>query len=338
MAEALISKFTPEKPAVSVPGLLEIKERLAGLRPSPILREKSRLLDRIIQQCLGLKVETTMPRAEVVPGEALSLHYDASVTSDSVPVRWVAVRYPSLGSETAIGLDLVPGKPATRDAAQALPAGTPLTQPYWLRREPRQGIFTVSDPELIGRPENPPAMPLEQVFQVGGQTVVLPDEPVQMTGRSGAESARRLEVISPVWLKFTSEVGLFAPKAAREVTVELTATRPSLKGELRLRVPEGWEVSPASRPFQLPSSGARVQVAFTITAPSQATTAAVTAQAQVGDKTYDNDQVRLSYPHIPSQLLQPRARMRAVCLELAVRGQRVGYLLVGAVHECATGS
>ena len=169
-------------------------------------------------------------------------------------------------------------------------------------------------------------MPLEQVFQVGGQTVVLPDEPVQMTGESGAESARRLEVISPVWLKFTSEVGLFAPKAAREVTVELTATRPSLKGELRLRVPEGWEVSPASRPFQLPSSGARVQVAFTITAPSQATTAAVTAQAQVGDKTYDNDQVRLSYPHIPSQLLHPRARMRAVCLELAVRGQRVGYL------------
>lgn len=326
MSESVLTKFDGADPAASVADLLKIKARLAGLPTDSVLQEKSRLLDRIIRQCLGLKVATTVPRAEVVPGETLSLHYETLVTSAPVPVRWMAVRYPSLGQETEVGMDLVPGRPATRDATETLPASTPLTQPYWLRQVPGQGIFTVNDPELIGRPENPAALPLEQVFQVGDQTLVLPDEPVQRSGASDATSDRRLEVISPVSLKFSSEVGLFAPKAVREIAVELTAARPNLKGELRLRVPEGWEVSPARRKFQLGNSGARERLVFRVTAPRQPTTAIVSAQAQIAGKSYDNDQVRLSYPHIPSQLLQPRARLRAVCLDLAVRGKRIGYL------------
>ena len=39
-------------------------------------------------------------------------------------------------------------------------------------------------PALIGRPENPPVFPVEQVFEVGGQTLVVPDEPVQVDGGS----------------------------------------------------------------------------------------------------------------------------------------------------------
>ena len=37
----------------------------------PVVTEKRRQLDRAIQGCLGLVVETTVPRAEVVPGEVL---------------------------------------------------------------------------------------------------------------------------------------------------------------------------------------------------------------------------------------------------------------------------
>ncbi|MGH7967830.1 MAG: LmbE family protein, partial [Limisphaerales bacterium] len=316
----------PADPAASVPDLLNIKTRLAKLAPSPVLQEKNRLLDRIVRQCLGLKIETTLSRAEAVPGETLSLHEIASVTSGSVPVRWVAVRYPSLGTETAIGMDLAPGQPAARDSTEALPAGTPLTQPYWLREDRSQGMFSVRNPELIGRPENPSVMPLEQVFKVGDQTLVFPDEPVQIARDSGQDSARRLDAISPVSLKFTSQVGLFAPKATREVTVELTAARPDLNGDLRLNAPKGWEVSPPRRSFNLALAGAHDRLTFSVTAPSQATTATIAAQAQISGKVYDNEQVRIDYPHIPSQLLQPPARLRAVCLDLAVRGHRVGYL------------
>jgi hypothetical protein len=34
-------------------------------------------------------------------------------------------------------------------------------------------MFRVDDASLIGRPENPPAIPVEDVFLVGGQTLVV---------------------------------------------------------------------------------------------------------------------------------------------------------------------
>ncbi len=39
-------------------------------------------------------------------------------------------------------------------------------------------MFRVDDASLIGLPENPPAMPVEDVFTVGGQKLVVRDEAV----------------------------------------------------------------------------------------------------------------------------------------------------------------
>ena len=44
----------------------------------------------------------------------------------------------------------------------------------------------------------------------------------------------------------------------------------------------------------------------------------------------------INYPHIPLLLLQPSARLKAVCLNLAIRGQNIGYLpgAGDSVAEC----
>ncbi len=101
-------------------------------------------------------------------------------------------------------------------------------------------MFHVSDPALIGRPENPPAFPVEYVFDVGGQTLVVSTEPVAATESGNPAVRRRLDVIPPVSLRFTSGVQLFAPGAARPVTVELTAARARAAGTVRLEAPAGW--------------------------------------------------------------------------------------------------
>ncbi len=74
------------------------------------------------------------------------------------------------------------------------------------------------------------------------------------------------------------------------------------------------------------TAGERKKFSFTITAPAQAATAQITARAKIGNKIYDNQRIEISYPHIPMQLLQPPARIKAVSLDLAIRGKKVGYL------------
>ena len=373
LADEIIAQFNAQNPAASVSALLGLRSRLAGLARDPVMDEKRRQLDRILQACLGLSVETVASQAEVVPGETMSLHLAATVKSD-VPVRWIGVRYPgSVGSMQSnqdlprfqsdhpvddVGasleansegrspasrllqlndsgsarpagspVELKPGESAVRTASRTLPAGTPLSQPYWLRAEPTAGVFRVDDAALIGRPENPPVFPIEQVFEVGGQTLVVPDEPVQlMNDATRGEFRRRLEVVAPVALKFMTPVRLFGPGAARQVEVEVTAFRPNEVGTLRLAVPAGWTVAPAAREFRLAAVRDQMRLEFTVTAPPRPAEGSITADADIGGMQYASERVEIHHAHIPPLLLQPPARLKAVSVNLAIRGKNVGYI------------
>jgi LmbE family N-acetylglucosaminyl deacetylase len=323
----VIAKFNPQDPAASVPALLKIKKRLAGLaKDDPIVNEKRQLLDSIIKDCLGLTVETTIPQAEVVPGETLNLHLSAALKSNVVPVRWVAARYPSIKTKYVVDAELSANAPASRNSVETLPANTPVSQPYWLREPQTAGMFRVDDPTLIGRPESPPVFPIEQVFNVDGQTLIVPDQPVQMTADRATGETRELEVISPVTLSQASDVELFAPGAARPMTIAVTATRPDVSGSLRLNAPSGWAVSPATQSFHLAAAGDQAQFTFTVTAPTQPASAGITAEAEIDGRRYDNGRVVINYSHIPLLLLQPRAECKAVCLNLNVNAHNIGYL------------
>lgn len=325
-ADGVIAQFNAANPAASVPALLALRSRLATLAADPVVDEKRRQLDRILQACLGLSVETVVPTAEVVPGQTLNLRHTAIVRSE-FPVRWLAVRYPSTKGELSQAIDLRPNQEAGRDTTQTLPSRTPLSQPYWLREEHTPGMYRVDDPALIGQPENPPAFPIEQAFEIQGQELVIPDEPAQVGQDSAkAEVRRRLAVIAPVALKFVSEVRLFAPSSTRPVEVELTAFRPEVEGTMELGAPAGWRVAPANQPFRLKTVGARTRLSFRVSAPAQLATGRITASVQIKGARYDNQRVEIRYPHIPTQLLQPPARLEAVSLELATCGHRVGYV------------
>jgi len=321
LADELIADFNATNLDANVDGLLKLKSALAALPADRIVDEKKKKLDHILQTCLGLETETTMAQAEVVPGEALKLHHAVTVRS-GIPVRWVGTRHPAIKEEFAStgAQNLTTGQPASRDESITLPATTPLTQPYWLREEPGVGMFHVGYPALIGRAENPPAFPIEQVFEVGGQTLVVPGEPVQV------ETHRRLDVIPPVSLHFVSDVKLFAPGSAHPVAIELTAARANSSGTLKLIVPDGWKLSPASQSFDLVNVGEKKQFTFTLTAPATPASATITASAQIGKATYDNDRTEIAYKHIPHILLQPAARMKAVSFDLATRGKHIGYV------------
>jgi hypothetical protein len=246
--------------------------------------------------------------------------------SAPVQVRWLGVRYPLTAHQSSSVLTLEPSREAKRAATEILPASTPLTQPYWLRAEGTTGMFRVDDASLIGRPENPPAFPVEQVFEVDGQTLVIADEPVQLVTRAGVPTRRRLDVIAPVALSFPAEVRLFEPGAARKVEVTVTAMRAGSAGTLRLSVPAGWKFSPATQPFRLTSSSDSARLTFEVTAPAQPITVPITATAVVNGKPYETGRVVIDYPHIPLQLLQSQARLKAVSVNLATRGRNVGYV------------
>ncbi len=326
LAQEALQQFKPGDPSASVPALLVLKAKLAALGADPVVGEKRRQLDHILQECLGLSVETLISRADVVPGEDFKLR-ESAVVSSSVPVTWTAVRTPGTGREIRHDTDLRANVPSVREAKRTLPAGTPFSGPYWLREESTPGMFRVDDPAMIGRPESPPAIPVEYVFGVGGQTLVVEDH-ARYAAADAAKGRVLLDpnVIPPVSLGFGSAVALFSPGSTRKVTVDVLSARDRVSGTLRLKAPPEWDVSPRGQSFQLKAAGDKASLTFEVTAPNVSTTGEIDADAEVAGAHFGNRRVEISYPHIPPQLLQPPARLKAVSLVLAIRGHRVGYL------------
>lgn len=321
-----ISSFDALSPEKSVPALFAIRKALRALPQAPVIAEKIAKLDRLLTACLALYVETVTPSAEVVPGEVLKLKH-VVINRGKQAVRWMGVQGPGASIPTTAPVALAPNKPATRETAPVLPADTRVTQPYWLEEPGTPGMFTVADAALIGTPENAPAFPIRHTFDVGGETLEVADEPLQVVGDPvRGELRRALRVIPPVSMEFVRTLELFAPKQARAVEVELTAARAGVMGDVKLTMPVGWTVTPARQGYALASAGDTARVSFTAIAPAAPSTARVTVTATVGSAEYHRRRVDIRYDHIPPQIMQPPAMCLAVCLDLKTAGKRVGYL------------
>lgn len=342
LVDDAIAKFNATNPSASVPALFALRTHLDGLKSTdPLVAEKRADLDRIITACLGLTVETTTPKAEVLAGDSLALTHSVEL-SGPLPVLWVAMRYPATGTSKSdhkvnIALRTPENTSYSSSASATVPASTRASQPYWLREEGSPGVFHVAEPALLGEPENPPVFPVEFVFDVGGQRVVVPDEPVQLVAAvPEAQQRRRLAVIPPVSLRLSSDVYLVAPGATKQVTVEVTAARTRANGKLRLEVPAGWAISTGPQDFRLPAAGDKAAFTFTVTAPAAGGDGRLAAVADVDGQSYSTQRIELNYPHLPLQLLQPPAQSHLASFPLATKGLTIGYLpgAGDSVAEC----
>ena len=330
---ALTDAFNPRTPATSVPALLRLRAVLTeGINidgSDPTLGEKRRHLDRIIAACLGLHTEARVPSAEVAPGEAITVRLGLIVRSapSDLPIRWVSSAFLHSAQAVPTGLTLAANRAAEATADSTVPTDAALTTPYWLREDGTAGMFRVDDPALIGRPESPPAFPVQHTLDIGGQTVVFDDEAVEVIDDPVRGEIRRpLRVVAPVTLGFPQELELFAPGSTREVSVTITAERGPRAGSLMLEAPTGFAVTPSSQDFQIATAGNQARLTFQVTAPPGAATGDLVAAAQVDGRIHRTARVDLRYEHIPAQLLQPRAAARLVSLDLKVTARRVGYL------------
>ncbi len=323
----IITKFDTKDPSLSVPGLFELRLKLSKLpNPNLIIKEKQKLLDLILQQCLGLKTKTTIQNADVVPGEKMQLHSTVSINS-SVPVTWTGIKYSLLNKEIKADATLKKNQPSSLDSTQAMPVNALLTQPYWLHKDGSPGMFHVDNPELIGLAENLPTFPIINIFKIGKETLTIEDEPVQEVMRDNTiVQTRKLNVIPPVSLWLNPETAIFTPNSSQNVVAKVHAARAGMKGTLHIEAPANWKIEPKNQPFSLKNAGDIETFSFTITAPAKTQTAQITASADIGGTVYRNQRQEVNYAHLPLQLFQPPALVSAVCLDLQKSGKTVGYL------------
>ncbi|MFI5118941.1 MAG: PIG-L family deacetylase, partial [Thermoanaerobaculia bacterium] len=291
----------------------------------PLLARKRHDIADAIRACLGIWVEAVASEPSAAPGASVKVstmilnRSSRQAALESVAVTWAGA--PGEGGALATN------EPLRREISLTLPGDIDTTQPYWLREPPGKGLFTVTDPALIGLPENP--SPLVARFTVRVDGVAIPFEaPVvfRRTDPVKGEIYRPFVITPPVMATFDEKVYAFGTEKPKKVRVTLTSGA-AVSGVLRLRTEAGFVASPAEVPFAFTARGEEKAVAFTVTPPAAASAATLTAEAVVNGKVHSRGLVRVDYPHIPLQTLFPPAEAKVLRLDVKAPHAPVGYVM-----------
>lgn len=324
--ERAYREYDPENPAAVVPLLLEARARLLALPAGRWKSVKQADLERTIVACLGLYLEASAGAFAAVPGDRVTLTLEAANRSP-LRVKLKRIAVPAAGADEAAEHDLGGRVRFERALEVALPADLPDSQPYWLRRKASAGMFRVDDPELIGMPENRPALTVVFGLEVNGAPLEVARPVVfKWTDPTRGERYRPFELVPAAAVELSEKVFVFPDLAAREIAVRVSAGRDGVEGSARLEPPPGWQVSPASREFRLAHKGASASLKFEVRPPDAASAGALKAVAEVGGRRFERGLVHIEYPHIPVQVHLPPAEARVVRLALQRKGQTIGYL------------
>ncbi len=322
----VMESFDFEAPEQSLSRLLAMRNLLRNLGNEFWMDRKWKEVDRLIQACAGLYVEAIAEDYWAAPGETVSVQIEVVARSGG-EIQWSGLEV--LGTKAAEQVQ--ERLPANQRLERVLsfPVSATMAQegPYWLKETGTLGTYRVDDPELIGTPENEPDVSIALTFQMEGQNLTI-EVPVAYKWNDPVhgERWRPFVVCPPVFVNFQEPSQIFAGPSSKPVALTVKAVEPGFQGRLELDCPEGWSLHPSSFPLSFTSKGEEQTVVVTVTATEAAQPFDLRARVVRGEEVYDRSLREIDYDHIPTQIHMPVAQSRMVFVELARKGQRIGYV------------
>jgi hypothetical protein len=329
-----IATYRPESPQSTVPLLIELRQAMMALETGIWKERKLRDVEQLIEDCLGLYAEVSASQYYVAPGQPVTLAFEI-VNRSTLPFSIERI------SCAAIGLDTTLSKAVSYNEAVEFKTRKPVipekqySDPYWLSEPHGIGRFTVTDPKLIGKPQNDPALIVTMGVNIAGTRIDI-TRPVayRWTDRVKGEQSRPFEVVPPVAVSLLDNVLIFSDDTPKEVKVRIKSVSASpLSGTVRLELPSGWRCEPAGIPFKLADFNAERQERFTIFPSPEEGRSSLKAVVDLdGGATVDQSLVTIAYDHIPVQTVLPRAETTLVRVKIRKEGSVIGYI-AGAGDE-----
>jgi LmbE family N-acetylglucosaminyl deacetylase len=327
LVDKAIASFVDESPHEIIPILLQVRKEIMTLEPGVWRNRKLQETEHLILACAGLYTEVTATEFHVAPGESVKMQMEI-VNRSKANVKLKSIKSEILGFDSTANLEAGFNTLITLKSQKTLNTNAGYSGPYWLREEHSQGLFKVPDPELIGLPENPPAVMLDFVYSIDNQDITVKTPLVyKWTDPVKGELSRPFEIVPPIAVGLSSPVYIFRNAAAQQVVmVARSSSNSSMTGTLSLSLPNGWTADPAQQPFTLNKRGEEQTVVFSVTPSKDEVTGKIGAIATVNGKVYDHSVQTIGYDHIPIQTLVPPAYSRIVRTDIQKAGNVVAYI------------
>ena len=165
------------------------------------------------------------------------------------------------------GVDLEPNKRVNFKESLQLETNQ-FSDPYWLKEEWSLGMYKVDNQKLIGKPETEKQTKVDFDLIINNVPVTITKNMViRYAERDKGEIYEPFEILPKVTIRLKNKVLIFSDSVAKKVEVQVRAGANYINGEVRLKAPKGWQVSPEFIPFNIAQRKDIQKVIFTVTPP-----------------------------------------------------------------------
>ncbi len=330
----VLETFDSQYPSKSIPGLLAVYKELTKLEKTYWVNIKMGELLRVIQACAGLWMEAIAGDFAATPGDKIDIRTTIVNRSD-FPFRLQKLSIPNMTDDIVENMLLNSNESQTVAETVVIPADFPISQPYWLKAEPKKGIFMGSEQKMIGEAENPPSI-VVKVSLSANENLLEYSLPLlyRWRDRVDGELYRNFEIRPSVTMQMENKVSIFPDEKPKRIKVKMKSHSPNVSGLIRLKGSEKWSIFPETIPFSFSGKYEEQEFMFEVQPPKASDETVLTAIAEVNNKKIDRTLVEISYPHIHRQVYFPESRIKAVRLDIERSGKKLGYIM-GAGDEVA---
>ena len=286
---------------------------------------KEKQIKEIIEACAGLYIEASANSSSGTPNSKIDINFEVLNRSD-VNMQLTSIVSELDSVEIFKGFNLTKNKKFTFKETVTLKTDT-YTDPYWLRKEPSLGMYTVDNQELIGLPETPSISKITYKLIIDFIPITFTKNIVRRYAeRDKGEIYEPYEVLPEVTTRIKNKVLVFSDSIPKNINVEIRAGISFVQGKVSLKVPENWTVTPTEINFNIEQKEDVQNVSFLVTPPKDPSEGQLEVIAVSKGKSYTKELVEINYNHIPKQSVLLNSEAKVVRLNIKKVGNTIGYI------------
>jgi LmbE family N-acetylglucosaminyl deacetylase len=327
--EKIAAKFDPQHPDLILPDLAAFYKQLQALdETDATLRFWKKYALKETEDLLlassGLWMEAYTADYIAISGNDINTTVQIiNRNKNSVTVN--SIRY--INQDSTLTLALKPNELYTFKHIGKLPKDFSYSNPYWLNKKHSNGLYTVSNPLLIGKPENNPAATV--TFTITIQDLILSIvRPVvyKYTDPVKGEIYRPLEVLPPATVNVAERVYVFNDTLSKNISFVVKANTANISGTLGWKLPQGWKATSSNSSFKLNAKGDEALITVAVQPTNNSTNGKISAYIQINGDTLTKGITRIEYDHIPYQFILSESEATIVNINLRTAGKNIGYI------------
>lgn len=322
----ILDHFNFKSPDQHITELIELHTAIDQLDDEFWKNQKTKELNEIITQCLGLYLEAKTNNAFATLNSTIEINIELTNRSN-FPISLKDIQINGERQDVSAFGEIKSNIPSQFKINYVIPNDLNYTTPYWLEKPESLGLYDVSDPELIGLPIGPASIQIQYDLVLNDKIISFTKDLIyKFNDPVNGESYEPFYILPEISLSFENPVYIFADRQDKELTVSLESFKNDVSGVLSLEVPQNWQISPKLINVNMHEIGEIQKYSFKVRGPLMSESGIIKAAFLSSEGNVLSQFVdKVSYNHIPKQrILYPaEAKLERIAIEKS--GETIAY-------------